>query len=151
MYNNIVYLWMSAFTRQYMLIFALVFIREFHGRLNPLTGRNLLLLSIMLHGCESWILSDSHFSTLESFQAEIGKCILGISKYHSSISFLIGLHWPSIRCKILIRKLNFLAKLLTKVMLLVLKFFVLLLVMMCTKSVWFNNVNHLSNCLVQII
>ena len=68
----------------------------------------------MLYGCETWILSDSHFSTLESFQAEIGKHILWISKYHSNICVLIGLHWSSIKARILIRKLTFLAKWLEK-------------------------------------
>ena len=95
--------------------FALGSIRAFHGRLNPLTGRSLFetfVVPTMLYGCETWILSDSHYSTLESLQAEIGKRILGISKYHSNHGVLIGLHWPSIRARILIRKLNFLAKLL---------------------------------------
>ena len=97
--------------------FALGSIGAFHGRLNPLTGRSLFetfVVPTMLYGCETWILSDSHFSTLESFQAEIGKRILGISKYHSNISVLIGLHWPSIKARILIWKLTFLAKLLEK-------------------------------------
>ena len=50
---------------------------------------------------------------LESCQAEIGKRILGLSKYHSSApNTLIGLHWPSVTSRILIRKLGFLAKLL---------------------------------------
>ena len=57
-------------------------------------------------------LRESHLRTLESFQAEIGKRILGISKYHSDISTLIGLHWPSVKARILCRKLTFLAKLL---------------------------------------
>ena len=41
-----------------------------------------------------------------------GKCILGLSKYHSNASTLIGLHWPSVTLRILICKLGFLAKLL---------------------------------------
>ena len=95
--------------------FALGSIGAFHGRLNPLTGHSLFetfVVPTMLYGCETWILSDSHYSTLESLQAEIGKRILRISKYHSNLGVLIGLHWPSIRARILIRKLNFLAKLL---------------------------------------
>lgn len=52
--------------------------------------------------------------SLNCDQAEIGKRILGISKFHSNISTLIGLHSPSIKARILIRKLTYLAKLLEK-------------------------------------
>ena len=95
--------------------FSLGSIGAFHGRLNPLTGRSLFetfVVPTMLYGCEIWILSESHLHILESFQAEIGKRILGISKYHTNTSTLIGLHWPSVKARILIRKLTFLAKLL---------------------------------------
>ena len=51
---------------------------------------------------------------LKSFQAEIGKRILGISKYHANISTLIGLHWPSVKARILLRKLTYLAKVLER-------------------------------------
>ena len=51
---------------------------------------------------------------LESFQAVIGKRILGISKYHSNTSTLIGLHWPSVKARILLLKLTFLAKVLER-------------------------------------
>ena len=66
----------------------------------------------MLYSCETWILSESHLALLESCQAEIGKRILGLSKYHLNASTLIGLHWPSVTLRILICKLGFLAKLL---------------------------------------
>ena len=56
-----------------------------------------LFVPILLYGCETWILSESHVHTLGSFQPEIGKCILGISKCYSNISTLIGLHWPSVK------------------------------------------------------
>ena len=95
--------------------FALGSIGAFHGRLNPLTGRSLFetfVVPTMLYGCETWILSETHIRMLESFQAEIGKRILGISKYHSNTSTLIGLHWPSVKARILLRKLTFLAKVL---------------------------------------
>ena len=97
--------------------FALGSIGAFHGRLNPLSGRSLFetfVVPIMLYGCETWILSEPHLHTLESFQAEIGKRILGISKYHSNTGTLIGLHWPSVKARILTRKLAFLAKLLER-------------------------------------
>ena len=79
------------------------------GSIPCITGRSLFetfVVPILLYGCETWILSESHH---ESFQVEIGKSILGISKYHSNI---IGLHWPSVKSRVLCRKLTFLAKLL---------------------------------------
>ena len=97
--------------------FALGSIGAFHGRLNPLTGQSLFetfVIPTLLYGCETWILSEPLLESLESFQAEIGKRILGISKYHSNISTRIGLHWPSMKARILLRKLNFLANLLSK-------------------------------------
>ena len=56
----------------------------------------------------------SHFHILESFQAAIGKRILGVSKYYSNTSTLIELHWPSVKARVFIRKLTFLAKLLER-------------------------------------
>ena len=55
----------------------------------------------------------NYYDILESFQAEIGKRILRISKYHTNTSTLIGLHWPTVKARILLRKLGFLAKLLS--------------------------------------
>ena len=43
----------------------------------------------------------------------IEKRILGISKYHTNTNTLIGLHWPTVKNRILLRKLGFLAKLLS--------------------------------------
>ena len=95
--------------------FALGSIGAFQGRLNPLTGRSLFETpcSSVLYGFETWILSESHLSTLESFQAGIGKCILGLPKHHSNLSTLTGFHWPSVRCRVLIGKLGYLTKLLS--------------------------------------
>ena len=87
------------------------------GFSNPLSGHSLFetfVVPIMLYGCKTWIFSESHLHTLESFQAEIGKRILEISKYHSNTGTLMGLHWPSVKARILIRKLTFLAKLLER-------------------------------------
>ena len=98
------------------LFFALGSIGAFHGRLNPLTGRSLFetfVIPNLLYGCETWILTESLYDILEFFQAEIGKRILGISKYHTNTSTLIGLHWPTVKARILLRKLGFLAKLLS--------------------------------------
>ena len=96
--------------------FVLGSIGAFHGRLNPFSGCSSLkpVVPIMLYGCKTWILSKSHLHPLKSFQTEIGKRILGISKYHSNTGTLIGLHWPSVKARILICKLTFLPKLLER-------------------------------------
>ena len=44
---------------------------------------------------------------LEAFQGEIGRRILKLSKFHSTLSTL---KWPSIAARLLIRKLNLLLK-----------------------------------------
>ena len=51
-------------------------------------------------------------SKLEKLQSEIGKRILKLSKFHADLAPIIGLHLPSIKALIAIRKLRFLAKLL---------------------------------------
>ena len=50
---------------------------------------------------------------LDRFQAEIGKRILRLPRYHTNISVLLGLKWPSFRLLVLVRKLSYLAKLLS--------------------------------------
>ena len=41
----------------------------------------------------------------------VGSKILRLTRFHSNISVLIGLDWPSMRARLLIRKLNFMRKL----------------------------------------
>ena len=55
----------------------------------------------------------SSLDLLEKFQAEIGRRILRLSKYHSRLSVLIGLGWPSMKARVLIIKLGFLCRLLS--------------------------------------
>ena len=95
--------------------FALGSIGAYQGALNPLSGCSLfsiLVLPILLYSSENWILSDSQISTLEGFQAEIGRCILRLSRCHSHLSVVVALRWPRLRVCILLRKLAFLVKLL---------------------------------------
>ena len=49
---------------------------------------------------------------LDKFQVEIGKRILKLPRFHTNISVLLGLKWPSFRLVVLLRKLTYLAKLL---------------------------------------
>ena len=50
---------------------------------------------------------------MESFQHEIGCRILRVPKFYSRLAVRIGLHWPAVSTRILIRKLGFLSKLLS--------------------------------------
>ena len=83
--------------------------------MNPLSSKSLFesfVIPTLLYGCETWILTIPLLNKLEKFQSEIGRRILGISKYHADTAPLIGLHWSSITARVLIRKLNFLSSLL---------------------------------------
>ena len=86
----------------------------FHGKQNPLTSSEVFevcVLSVCLYGCENWLLTEPLLLTLEAFQAEIGKRILNLPKHHSNLIPLIALRWPTMRFRILTRKLSFLHRL----------------------------------------
>ena len=86
----------------------------FHGNLNPLSSRSVVetcVMPILLFGSECWYLSDPTLDELEQFQCSIGKRILRLSRFHSNTAVLMGLEWPSMRARVLIRKLNFLRRL----------------------------------------
>ena len=89
--------------------FAFGSIGAFQGKLNPLSSSCV----VALYGCEIWLLDSTCLSLLESFQCEIGRRILQLSKHHSNNVVRIGLHWPSVGTCILLRKLAFLGKLLS--------------------------------------
>ena len=96
--------------------FAIGSLGSFHGKLNPLSARSIFeifVIPVLLYGCETWILTPTLMTKLEKFQAEIGRRLLGISRYHADLAPLIGLHLPSMMARVFIRKLSFLAKLLT--------------------------------------
>ena len=85
------------------------------GALNPLSAASLFatfVLPVLLFGSEIWYLSEPLCHLLDQFQAELGKRILGLPKYHTNISVRVALHWPSFKVLVLCRKLSFLAKLL---------------------------------------
>ena len=58
-------------------------------------------------------LTDNTLQKLETFQCTLGRRILRLSRFHSNISVLIGLDWPSMRARLLIRKLNYLKRVLS--------------------------------------
>ena len=94
--------------------FAFGAIGAFQGQLNPISGRSIYetcVIPTLLFGCENWVLIDSMLHQLESFQGEIGRRILKLSRHHSTLSTRLGLIWPSITTRILISKLSLLTKL----------------------------------------
>ena len=88
----------------------------FHGKLNPMSGRMIfdtyvIPINFLLFGSEIWLLTDSLLlDRLEAFQGEIGRRILKLSKFHSTLATRIALRWPSVVARILIRKLDLLSK-----------------------------------------
>ena len=85
----------------------------FQGQLNPVSTRSIYetcVVPVLLFGSEIWILTDSMLHQLESFQGEIGRRMLKLSKYHSTLSTRLALKWPSITARIFIRKLSLLSK-----------------------------------------
>ena len=93
--------------------FAFGAMGAFQGQLNPVSTRSIYetcVVPVLLFGRENWILTDSMLHQLESFQGEIGRRMLKLSKYHSTLSTRLALKWPSITARIFIRKLSLLSK-----------------------------------------
>ena len=66
---------------------------------------------MLLFGCENWVLTDAVLHQLESFQGEIGRRILKLTRHHSTLSTRLALRWPSVTARVLISKLSLLSKL----------------------------------------
>ena len=70
----------------------------FHGLLNPLSSRSIIetcVMPVLLYGVEAWSLNASLLAKLESFQSEIGKKILRLSKFTADRVPLLALNWPT--------------------------------------------------------
>ena len=99
--------------------FALGRLGAFQGYLNPLSSCCIFetcIVPILLYGSETWLLDSTSLNALESFQHEIGCRILRVPRCYSKSAVRIGLHWPSVATRVLIRKLSFLSKLLSGTM-----------------------------------
>ena len=68
------------------------------------------VLPVLLYGCENWILSEGDLELLEAFQGELAKRILKLPKHFSNTAAVTALDWPSVRARMLLRKLAFLKK-----------------------------------------
>ena len=95
--------------------FALGSSGAFLGHSNPLASKEVYetcVVPTLLYGAENWILDENCLNLLECFQAEIGRRILKLSRFHSNLSTRIGLALPSILSRILKLKLGYLQNLL---------------------------------------
>ena len=84
--------------------FALGSAGGFLGHSNPLSAREVFetcVIPTLLYGAENWILDDGCLELLERFQAEIGRRILKLSRYHSGLAVRIGLSLPSMTSRVL--------------------------------------------------
>ena len=84
-----------------------------YGKQNSLTSQELYsvcVLPVCLYGSESWLLTEPMLGKLEKFQGDLGKKILNIPKNHSNLIPLVALRWPTMRLRILQRKLAFLRR-----------------------------------------
>ena len=86
--------------------FAFGAMGAFQGQLNPVSTRSIYETCVV----PVLLLTDSMLHQLESFQGEIGRRMLKLSKYHSTLSTRLALKWPSITARIFIRKLSLLSK-----------------------------------------
>ena len=96
--------------------FALGRLGAFQDDLNPLSSSSIFetcIIPVLLYGSETWLLDSTSLNTLESFQHKIRCRILRVPKFYSKSAVHIGLHWPTVATHVLIRKLNFLSKLLS--------------------------------------
>ena len=91
--------------------FLLGSLGSFQGDLGPLSSRSVVetcVLPVLTYGCESWILSEGDLKLLEAFQGEMAKRILKLPKHFSNIAAVTALDWPSMRARLLLRKLSIL-------------------------------------------
>ena len=102
-----------SYRRALFALGALGALGAFQGKLNPLTGKSIYetcVIPVLLYGCENWILTDANIVALESFQGEIGRRILKLSKSHSLLATRLALQCQSIVLCILSRKLCLLSR-----------------------------------------
>ena len=78
---------------------------------NLCNARARRMLLTCLYGCENWILTAPLLEPLECFQAEIANRILMLPPYHNNLGARAVISWPSMKLRILLRKLRFLTRL----------------------------------------
>ena len=86
-------------------------IGAFQGDISPLSSREVIETCVMpvhLYGSENWILTETLLQSLKSFQGELARRVLKCSKHHSNTPAVTALDVPTMKCRILVRKLGFL-------------------------------------------
>ena len=83
----------------------------FQGDICPLSSKSVLeccVIPVLLYGCENWILTEPLCQKLESLQSELVKRMLKWPKHLSNTAALATLDVPTMRSRVLQRKLSFL-------------------------------------------
>ena len=96
--------------------FAAGAIGAYQSSLNPLSSRSLFntcVVPTLLYGSENWILTEQTIARLETFQSQMSKRMLKVPKHYANLLPRVVMQLPSMKIQILIRKLRFLAHLLT--------------------------------------
>ena len=81
--------------------------------INPLSSREVIescVMPVLLYGSENWILMDVLIEQLEAFQAELVKRVLKWLKHYSNTAAIAVLDVPTTKCRVLVRKLGFLMR-----------------------------------------
>ena len=85
----------------------------FQGGISHLSSKKVIgscVMLVLLYGCENWIVTDSLVEKLEAFQAELVKIVLKWPKHHSNTAAIAVLDVPTMKCRVLMRKLGFLRR-----------------------------------------
>ena len=92
-----------------------VLIGVYQSDISPLLSIEVIescVMLVLLYGSENWILVhvDALIRCLEAFQAELVKRVLKWPKYHSNTAVVAVLDVPTMKCRVLEWKLDFLKR-----------------------------------------
>ena len=82
----------------------------FQVDISPLSFREATescVMPLLLYGSQNWVLTDTLIEGLESFQGELAKRMLKWLKHHSNTAAITTLDVPTMKSRVLVRKLRF--------------------------------------------
>ena len=85
----------------------------FQGDISPLSSKEVIeacVMPVLLYGSDNWVLTDVLTERLDAFQAELVKRVLKWPKHHSNTATIVVLDVPAMKCRVLMRKLGFLRR-----------------------------------------
>ena len=85
----------------------------FQGDISPLSSREVIescVMPVLLYGSENWILTEALVERLESFQGEMAKRVLKWPRHHSNAAAITAHDVPTMKCRVLTRKLGLLKR-----------------------------------------